>query len=485
MDSGSKAAILGLTLETSPHDLFCAIMEGVCYEMRINLEKLREAGVAIHTLHATGGCASNRVWTQMKADVLGIPVTALQTAEAGGTGAAMLAGVASGAFENLRAAAAQMIRVREVFSPRQPQHEAYSSVFPAVRGAVSGGQTPDGRAVKKRTNERRVDTMDRQYQRYLGMQEQLFGVRRMRIEEGKAKGSTVLQVRSGGGLQLDILPDTGLDIGQLSYRGVNMNYMSKNGYDGPAAFLPYENEFLHTFPGGMLYTCGLRSTGPANRDGDEWFPLHGRIHGASAVNISTTVEEDTIVIAGTLRETALFGPVLELKRTIRVPLFQGRVRIEDSITNATPKAEEMMLLYHINFGYPMLSEDARLNLPEDRKTQGRNDWAMQFLGGETQFSKPVDNEPERVYFHHMQNKAVALENDALGISASLRWSGDTLPILVQWRSMATGDYALGLEPSNSYIMGRHAERENGTLPVIQGYETIQTFVELSFSDITK
>lgn len=129
MDNGSKAAILGLTLETSPHDLFCAIMEGVCYEMRVNLLKLREAGVLIHALHATGGCANNRIWMQIKADVLGIPVKALQTAEAGGTGAAMLAGVVCGAFEDLPAAAAEMVRVREVYSPRQPQHEAYGNLF--------------------------------------------------------------------------------------------------------------------------------------------------------------------------------------------------------------------------------------------------------------------------------------------------------------------------------------------------------------------
>ena len=318
--------------------------------------------------------------------------------------------------------------------------------------------------------------------KYLGNHNQVYGVNRMRIEEGKAKGCSVVQVRSGAGLQLDILPDTGLDIGNVSYRGINMSYQSKNGYDSPSSVLPYENEFLHTFPGGMLYTCGLRSTGPANRDGDEWFPLHGRIHGVSAAQVCTSIENDEIIVSGTLYETSLFGHMLEVKRSIHVPLFQGKIRVEDTITNTTPKDEEIMLLYHINFGYPMLSENARLILPQDRKTKGRDEYAQQHLGDETTFTKPIDNEPEQVYFHHMDNAIAKLRNESLNITAKLSWSADTLPILVQWRSMATGDYVLGLEPSNSYIMGRHAERDHGTLPVLRGYETIKTWFELSFMD---
>lgn len=73
-------------------------------------------------------------------------------------------------------------------------------------------------------------------------------MRRMRIEEGRAKECTVLLVRSSGSLQLDILPDMGLDIGQLNYRGGNISYMSKNGYDIPACFYPMRTTIFNTFP---------------------------------------------------------------------------------------------------------------------------------------------------------------------------------------------------------------------------------------------
>ena len=143
MDSGSKAAIVGLTLATTQRELFRAVMEGVCYEMRLNMERLAEAGIHIARLRATGGGANSRIWLQMKADVLNRPVIALASAEAGGTGAAMLAGVAAGAFASLEEAASIMISERETFIPRAKLHKKYSAVYEryaklydAVRGIV-------------------------------------------------------------------------------------------------------------------------------------------------------------------------------------------------------------------------------------------------------------------------------------------------------------------------------------------------------------
>lgn len=129
MDGGSKGAIVGLTLSHTKQDLYRAVMEGVCYEMRLNQDLLSGCGVDIAPLHATGGGAKSRVWMQMKADVLNVPVTALTTAEAGATGSAMLVGVALGLYPTLEAAAERMVRVREVFQPRPEVHARYEEVY--------------------------------------------------------------------------------------------------------------------------------------------------------------------------------------------------------------------------------------------------------------------------------------------------------------------------------------------------------------------
>lgn len=319
--------------------------------------------------------------------------------------------------------------------------------------------------------------------RYTGNAGQLYSVRRVQLTEGRANGAQMIEVKTGGGLELDLLPDTGLDIGSLRYNGVNMNYLSKNGMDGIHSLLPYETEFLHTFPGGILYTCGLRSVGPANRDGDEWHPLHGRYHGLSATEVSAHTDGDAITVSGVMTESALFGHVLRLRRTVTIPIMGSKILVEDTLENLTPRAEEIMLLYHINFGYPMLSEDARLELPDRVSVMPRTEDAKRGLGKELSFTAPIDNEPEQVFFHTLKKGYARLANPKLGISARLEWDQTALPVFAQWKSMASGDYVLGLEPSNCYIMGRHDEREHKTLQTLDGFSSMKTSVSLAFETL--
>lgn len=140
MDTGSKGAILGLTTASTAADIYRACMEGVAYEMRLNYEVLSGSGIRFEKLHATGGGARSKVWMQMKADVLNLPITALKTADAGTVGSAMLTGIAVGRFANLEDAAARMVQEMETYGPREEMHkkymkiyERYKAVYKAVR----------------------------------------------------------------------------------------------------------------------------------------------------------------------------------------------------------------------------------------------------------------------------------------------------------------------------------------------------------------
>lgn len=322
--------------------------------------------------------------------------------------------------------------------------------------------------------------MNKLYQSgYLCHPQQAYTLRRMTVDEGKARGAQVIEIATAGGLQLDLLPDSGLDIGQVRFKGVNMSWISKNGPDAPRCDIPYELEFLKYFPGGLLYTGGLRSAGPANRDGDEWHPLHGRYHGLSAEQVSARVEGDDIVVSGVVRETALFGHALELRREYRIPIFGAEIRLSDTLTNLAHQSEEYALLYHCNFGWPLVSEEAHVELPERRRTTPRTSFAKTGLGQEHTFTKPVPGEEERVFFHEDMEHVASIVNPAIGTRMTITWS-DTLPILSHWRSMASGDYVCGLEPSNTYIMGRASERGNGTLPVLAPFESVSTWVGIRF-----
>lgn len=129
MDTGSKGAIIGLTTATTTADLYRGCMEGVVYEMYLNYKKLEDSGIHFKKLHATGGGAHSKVWMQMKADVLNLPITALKTVDAGTVGSAMLTGVAIGLFKNLKDAVFHMVEETTTYYPREEKHEKYMQVY--------------------------------------------------------------------------------------------------------------------------------------------------------------------------------------------------------------------------------------------------------------------------------------------------------------------------------------------------------------------
>lgn len=133
MDTGSKGALIGLTAAHTVSDIYRACMEGVAYEMLVNLEWLKGSGIHFQMLHATGGGARSAVWTQMKADILNVPFTTLATANAGTVGSAMLTGIAVGCFQNLDEAAAHMVEKTKVYLPDEVRHEKYMEVYRRYR----------------------------------------------------------------------------------------------------------------------------------------------------------------------------------------------------------------------------------------------------------------------------------------------------------------------------------------------------------------
>lgn len=134
MDYGAKAAVVGLTLETDKYTLYKALMEGTSYEMLLNFEALKDYTGGIRELRATGGGAKSDAWLQIKADILGMRIAALDIGEAGAAGTAAMAGVAAGIYGELHAAVAAMVRVRAVFEPRSAYHDAYMAHYARYKG---------------------------------------------------------------------------------------------------------------------------------------------------------------------------------------------------------------------------------------------------------------------------------------------------------------------------------------------------------------
>ena len=129
MDTESKGVIVGLTTDTSVAEIYRGCMEGVTYEMYLNYKHVTGAGANIRKLHATGGGARSGMWMQMKADMLGIPIAALKTVDAGTAGYAMMTGIALGIFKDLDDAASHMIEIKKTYEPRKEYHEKFVEAF--------------------------------------------------------------------------------------------------------------------------------------------------------------------------------------------------------------------------------------------------------------------------------------------------------------------------------------------------------------------
>jgi len=141
LDPSAKGAILGLTLGTRRQDLVKAILEGVTYEMAVNLKYMAQAGVKVEELRAIGGGAKSPAWLALKADILGRSIKSLNVSEAAGLGAALLAGYGTGLYPTLATATEELIAVKETFQPRPEQVEkyrkklaTYERIYPAVKG---------------------------------------------------------------------------------------------------------------------------------------------------------------------------------------------------------------------------------------------------------------------------------------------------------------------------------------------------------------
>ncbi|MDP3176798.1 MAG: FGGY-family carbohydrate kinase, partial [Spirochaetaceae bacterium] len=145
MDSQAAGAIVGLGLETTGSDIVRAILEGVTYEMMVNVERLEDAGIAVDELRAVGGLSRSSAFLQLKADMMGRPIAALDVGEAGTLGVAMLAGIASGMFAGPEDAVSRLVRKRRSFEPDTTKHvrymerfDAYKRMYPAVKDILRG-----------------------------------------------------------------------------------------------------------------------------------------------------------------------------------------------------------------------------------------------------------------------------------------------------------------------------------------------------------
>jgi hypothetical protein len=300
----------------------------------------------------------------------------------------------------------------------------------------------------------------------------------------------VADVRTGSGLTFSVLLDRGMDIGPAAYKGMPLAWVSPAGWAHPMYFDPQGNGWLRTFGAGLLTGCGLTYLGAAGDEDGESLGLHGRLSHlpASHVRVEEAWQGDECVfwVEGEMRQARVFGENLRLTRRITAPLGGNRISIHDRVENLGASESPLMILYHINLGFPFLDETSDL-LAEPHPLVPRDSNAAAGLQDWMRFQKPTAGYAEQAFYHDLPADKngwanIRLVNQTRKLGLRVAYKKATLPNLVEWKMMGQGAYVLGIEPANCRAGGRSQERARGTLQSLQPGEQREFDVEIEVID---
>ena len=314
---------------------------------------------------------------------------------------------------------------------------------------------------------------------HMGSLQQAAYARPVEYQEGRAHGLRAIEVKNGP-LRFVAMADKALDVSEVEYRGENLTFLSKPGLNGRNQFDTNGGEAQRSIMGGMFFTCGFENIGaPVSTDGHGRypagdFPMHGRIRTTPAEHVCSDArwegDEYVIELSGEMREAELFGENLVLRRRIRTVYGTRTITVNDEVTNEAFRDEPLMWMYHCNIGWPLLDEGAQVVIPS-RHAEPRNDDALKDVDHYDEIGAPVDNLLESVLLHDLAaddqgSTFAAVVNRKLGLGMMIEFNKADFPYFMQWKSMASGDYVIGLEPANSSVRGRAWHEERGDLHMI-------------------
>ncbi len=324
--------------------------------------------------------------------------------------------------------------------------------------------------------------------KYVGNLNSLCGISSFTFNDGPASGVKAFRANNGQGLSITVAADRGLDIPYATYKGVPVGFASVTGMRSPALYTEDGAlGFLKQFYAGLLTTCGITYAGAACEDDGQKLGLHGPYsntpaHGVCAESFYDG-DEKKLRFAGSVREASVFGANMLLKREMIVETERSVIHIRDVVENQGFSEQPVMMVYHVNFGYPLLDNGARV-YANSKTVVPRDEIAKQNFHKYNLIEEPGVGRPEECFFHTQPDgEAFAmLHNPKVGVAAIVRYDDKVLPLLCEWKCMHAGDYALGLEPTTAGVLGRVAAREAGELPTLAPGASRTFNVSIEFTD---
>jgi hypothetical protein len=330
-----------------------------------------------------------------------------------------------------------------------------------------------------------------------------WSVKSYTLRGGLQEGVQVVEVNNGK-LSYAILPTRGMGIWKGQCGDISL------GWDSPVKD-PVNPAFINLQDRGGLgwlkgfnewfVRCGLNSMGAPSMDTvldyssnefDVPLTLHGNIANVPARAVSVEVTDDAIIVKGEVDETMMFGPALRLNTEIRTEFGSGKMSIIDTVTNLGNNPQEHEMLYHINYGAPLLEKGSRMLAPF-KQVAPRDPRSVEGMDTYDSYGAPQIGFVEQAYKYELAGKrgsreTMAMLRNAAGNQASLlRFTLKDFPCFTLWKNTSgkADGYVTGLEPATNYPNSRRFEREKGRVISLAGGESRTTTLSIEALDTKK
>jgi hypothetical protein len=319
-------------------------------------------------------------------------------------------------------------------------------------------------------------------QHYFVNPAQVGGIESYQIDHGAGRGVRALCVNTGGGLRYRVLVDRGLDIDHAFHNQHSLAFLTHGGVTSPSRAYDHGIDWLASFPGGLLTSCGPFNIGPPGEDEGEQLPLHGH-HSNTPATIESVMQpnprsgQNEMSITGVVRYGRLFARNLELRRTITSRLGENAIDFVDEFTNLGNGPVPHAWLLHINLGYPLVQDGTEFCYDSPKVEPAPTEESQKWFGrGKLYKTAPAPLDRHRgfteavAYLYPRAGRegqaTVGVVNRSLGLGLAIRYNTREFPRCINWQHWGPGEYVTALEPVNGTVQGRAKDREQGLLDEI-------------------
>ena len=329
-----------------------------------------------------------------------------------------------------------------------------------------------------------------------------FSVEKVTLHGGKQEGVDLVIIDNGR-LQIRIIPTRGMGVLDVKSGSIRL------GWESPVQEVVHPRHVNLHDRGGLgwlegfnewLVRCGLEFAGLPGKDSfinnlgetaEMDLTLHGKIGNIPASEVEVLIEEAPpyrIRVRGRVDERMFYGPKLELWTEIATRPGSSGFTVSDQVTNHGSYDQEFQLIYHVNYGSPLLEEGARFVGPVSR-VYPFNEHAARDVTAFDRYQAPRAGFVEQVYTLYplageQGRTTVALHNRDATRAVSMSFSVDELPYLTLWKNTTSLEegYVTGIEPGTGFPYNRRVERQFGRVPKLRPGETRSFHLEIAIHD---